>query len=55
MRLPERNVSSLKRVLARVSVGELETALLLETEATVVSALDSVRGRAYPGQFANPT
>jgi enoyl-CoA hydratase/carnithine racemase len=44
MELPERTVSDLKRVLAKVSVGELETALLLETEAIMRTALDSDRG-----------
>lgn len=39
--LPEGRVSDLKRALARVSVGELETALLLETEAIVRSAGDA--------------
>jgi enoyl-CoA hydratase/carnithine racemase len=44
MELPERTVSDLKRVLAKVSVGELETALLLETEAIMRAAIDSDRG-----------
>jgi enoyl-CoA hydratase/carnithine racemase len=44
LELPERTVSDLKRVLARVSVGELETALLLETDAIVRAALDTARG-----------
>jgi len=46
MELPDRTVSDLKRVLARVSVGELETALLLETEAIVRAALDADHRRA---------
>lgn len=38
--LPNRAVADLKRTIARVSMGELETAMALETEACVRSVLD---------------
>jgi enoyl-CoA hydratase/carnithine racemase len=41
MELPDRTVSDLKRVLAKVSVGELETALELETDAIMRASLES--------------
>jgi enoyl-CoA hydratase/carnithine racemase len=43
MELPEHTVSDLKRVLAKVSVAELETALELETDAIMRASLAAGR------------
>lgn len=49
--LPERAVADVKRVLARVTVGELETALHLETEALLRAVIDPETHRRI-GEFA---